>query len=136
MKRLSIDESKYSLESRLELASASGNVRGLIERFNHGISRLAEELNKYLFAKTHVCGLTYFATQTKAFIFLNIRQDFLSLKFYTGKSSIAGLKKANWIQGGDKSGSSTFRITNDTTLEKALDFAKQSLMITSNLFGT
>lgn len=28
MKRFSIDESKYSLESRLELESASGNVRG------------------------------------------------------------------------------------------------------------
>lgn len=107
---------------------------GLVEKFNQGISRLAEELNKHLSAKTHICGLTYYVTQTKAFIFLNIRQNFLALKFYTNRSSIEGLQKANWIQGGDQSGSETFRVIDDATLEKALDFAKQSIKITSSLF--
>jgi hypothetical protein len=110
---LRIDESKYSLESRLSLVSASTNVKKMIEEFN---KRIFHSLPK-IFAITHVRGLTYFVTPTKAFIFLNIRQDYLSVKIFTGKASIEGLKEGNWSRGDDRSGSETFRIQDEKDLK-------------------
>ncbi|MBI5192719.1 MAG: hypothetical protein HZA08_04665 [Nitrospirae bacterium] len=132
MKSFFIDESKYPLESRLIKANTSVNIRHLLERFNNGIAQLANSLNMPLFARTHVEGLTYFVTERKGLIFLNIRWDYLTLKFYTGRSSIGGLQKRNWIAGGDNTGSESFRVTDDPTLRKALGFARQSVRITSN----
>ena len=135
MKNFFIDESKYSLDSRLIKANTSVNIRHLLERFNNGIAQLANSLNLPLSAKTHVEGLTYFVTERKGFIFLNVRRDYLTLKFYIGQSRIEGLQKRNWSKGEDNSGSESFRVSDDAALRKALVFAKQSALITANLYN-
>lgn len=135
MERFFINESKYSLESRFRQASASSVTKQLVEQFNYGIEQLAKELNMNLFARTHVLGLTYFATQRKSFMYLNIYQDFLTLKFYTGGSNIDGLQKGNYNAREDNCGSEPFRITDDATLRKSLVFARQSLRITADLYN-
>lgn len=53
MKSFFINESKYSLESRLIGANASENIQHLLLNFNNGIAQLANSLNLHLFARTH-----------------------------------------------------------------------------------
>lgn len=133
MASLLIKESKYSLDSRL--GNKSDTTRTLLEKFNNGISKLSNQLNTDIFAKTHIRGLTYAIANGKAFIFLNFSNDYLSLIFYTGDENIDGLFKANWMRKGDHQGSKTFRIKDEFTLNEAFSFAKESLKITNKLYG-
>lgn len=66
---------------------------------------------------------------------MDIRQNFLSLKFYTGKEELIGLPTANWIKGEDAHGSITFRIEDDQSLSMALTFARRSCEIALNTAG-
>ena len=122
-----IDEVKYTLESRL--VDATPSIRNLLNKFNEGVSILSETLRIEIAAKTHIRGLSYFFTAKRAFIYLDIRRDFLSLIFYTDDKEIKGLQKANWVTGDDASGSERFRIKDDESIEKALYFAKKSCEI-------
>ncbi|MEM5790016.1 MAG: hypothetical protein AAGU11_22085, partial [Syntrophobacteraceae bacterium] len=64
-----------------------------------------------------------------AFVLTDFRSDFVSARFYTGRSTIEGLEKANWLSGGDNAGCKMFRIADEVSLSKALAFAEQSLKI-------
>lgn len=127
MESISIDESKYSIESRLLKANYS--TRKLFKQFHERMSIISNKLNVDLIARTHVEGLSYFVTDKNAFIFLNFRGDYFALKFYTGKEKIPGLMKANWVFSGDECGSETVRVNNNQTLDRVLFFAEKSCVI-------
>jgi hypothetical protein len=129
----SVVEKKYSLSSRL--AGSDPSVKALLKKFNEGMAKIARSNKTEIFARTHIRGMSYFIAPKRAFIFLNIRNDFLSLVFYTGKAEIPGLLKANWIQGKDYKGSETFRVGDDQSLATALEFANRSFDIVYRDFG-
>lgn len=123
----SIIEKKYSLVSRL--SKTSPTAKTLLQNFNVGMKEIARSQKVDITARTHVQGLTYFITHRRAFIYLNIRKDFFSLVYYSGKADIPGLIKANWNQGKDKKGSETIRVEDNQSLSKALKFAEFSFSI-------
>jgi len=133
MGHLSISEMKYSLKSRL--SDSSPSIKHLLFKFNEETADIAKKHKTEIIAKTHIRGLSYFITPKRAFLFLNIRNEFLSLVFYTGKDKISGLAKGNWNDGGDNCGSKTFRIENDKSLSEALKFADRSFEIAFKDFG-
>jgi len=59
----------------------------------------------------------------KAFIFINIWQNYISTKYFTGNGSIEGLEKDYWNSKGDNEGSETIRISDAPKVEKAVEFA-------------
>jgi len=62
-------------------------------------------------------------------LFVNVRQKFISITFFTGNSRIDGLKKANWGKWEDNTGSETFRIFDNPSLKRAVLFAMKAYKI-------
>jgi len=123
MKLKGLDESKYFLNEIIENKSAEPTTYKLLEVFH---SKLLTDLKKEGLswqARTHVKGITYFCSDQKAFLMLDIARRFLSCKFFTGHGVINGLGKGTWLHGGETCGSERFRIKDDKTLDRSVRFA-------------
>jgi len=59
----------------------------------------------------------------KAFIYVDLYQDHVSIRCFTNGGGILGLKKGFWNCKNDNKGSELFRITDEATIEKAVGFA-------------
>ena len=68
-------------------------------------------------------GITYLCNARKAFIFINVFQEFITIKFFTGNSDIDGLKKGTWINKDDNLSSEPFRIVDNHSINQAVHFA-------------
>ncbi len=66
---------------------------------------------------------------SKVFIYVDISQQFISAKFFTGNSNIEGIRKANWVTSVNYQGSETFRIVDDDSLRQAIQFALKAYEI-------
>jgi hypothetical protein len=118
----SIDETLYSLESRLSLLS--NQMRALFFQFHEGIMAAAGGSS----ARTQKYGVTYYATQRKAFIYVSFRKASLSLTFYTGGQAISGLQKATWYSKQDGRGG-RFHIQSTADIPIAIEYGRQSYSI-------
>lgn len=129
MKLSGLDQHAYLIKEICDERQVSSTCRKLLENFHQ---RLNFEVNKrkhYWYARTHQRGVTYLVDDRKAYLFLDINQEFLSMKFFTGKGKIKGLKKSTWLQSAETCGSERYRITNDGSLERAVGFALKAYLL-------
>ena len=126
-------ETGHSLKNILE--QSSSHVRSLFQKFHNEIRKFSDEVvakgYHQIWARTHKYGLTYFASEKKAFIFLNIRQSFISLILYTGAQEIHGVVAGNWITGDDKKGGK-IQINDDQDILNVVTAAKKAYFFTAN----
>ena len=118
-----LDESKYAIEQIFKYQKASDTVERFILAFHKDLVQQLNQGNLVWFSRTNVRGITYLCNEKKAFMFVDVRINFVSLKFFTGNDTINGLIKANWINKGDNLGSETYRIVDDFSLKRALVYA-------------
>ena len=123
-----LDESKYTFEWVFEHQKASDIAERLLLTFHDRLTKQLYKANLDWSARTHKIGVAYLCGK-KVFIWANVCQEFVSLKFFTGDNSIKGLKKANWNYKDDKIGSETFRIVDSDSLNQAVDFALKAYEI-------
>lgn len=119
------------------------NFEDIIARYPELIEKITfafhTELNEQLsrrnlnwFAKTHIFGISYFCNNQKTFLWVNIYQKFISLKYFTDNASIEGIIKANWIKGNDNVGSEPYRVRDESSIQRAVKFALKAYEIAVN----
>ena len=120
-----IEETNHKLDDVIKNQQASQVTVSLLEQFVNKIDTTLKDQGKPVFFRTHKYGVTGFSRvkPRKAFIFINIWQNYISTKYFTGNGSIEGLRKANWNSEGDKEGSERIRISDVSEVEKAVKFA-------------
>ena len=120
-----IEEPRHKLDDVIKNQQASQATVSLLEQFVNKIDATLKAQGKPVFFRTHKYGVTGFSRvkPRKAFIYIDIRQNYISTKYFTGNGSIEGLRKANWNSKGDKEGSETIRISDVSEVEKAVKFA-------------
>jgi len=126
-------ETGHSLKNILE--QSSPHVSLLFQQFHNEIRKFSDEVfakgYNQIWARTHKYGLSYFASEKKAFIFLNVRKSFISLILYTGGQEIHGVVAGNWITGDDKKGGK-IQINDDQDILNAVTAAKAAYFIAAN----
>jgi len=120
-----IEEPRHKLDDVIKNQQASQATVSLLEQFVNKIDTTLKDQGKPVFFRTHKYGVTGFSRvkPRKAFIYIDIRQNYISTKYFTGNGSIEGLRKANWNSEGDKEGSERIRISDVSEVEKAVKFA-------------
>ncbi|NOS73887.1 MAG: hypothetical protein HOP36_04985 [Methyloglobulus sp.] len=118
-----LEENEHNLADIIVRQQASANVVVLFKQLVNGIRIALTSENKPVFFRTQKYGVTGFCNHQKAFIFIDLRQQFISTLYFTGKSSIAGLSKANWLNSGDNMGSNRFRVSTNADIKKAVVYA-------------
>ena len=120
-----IEEPNHKLDDVIKNQQASQATVSLVEQFVNKIDANLKAQGKPVFFRTHNCGVTGFSRvkPRKAFIYIDIRQNYISTKYFTGNGSIEGLRKANWLNKGDNKGSERIRISDASKVEKAVEFA-------------
>ena len=120
-----IEEPRHKLDDVIKNQQASQVTVSLLEQFVNKIDTTLKDQGKPVFFRTHKYGVTGFSRvkPRKAFIYIDIRQNYISTKYFTGNGSIEGLEKANWNSKGDKEGSERIRISDVSEVEKAVKFA-------------
>ena len=120
---IGIDEDKYSLQQVIKNTSSEPTTQKLLEVFHHKLRKNLIDLGFFWKVRTHIRGITYFSTDQKAFLMLNLTRRFLSCIFFTGHGSIKGLNKGIWLNKGETCGSERFRIKDDESIDRAVRFA-------------
>ena len=120
-----IEEPRHKLDDVIKNQQASQATVSLLEQFVNKIDTTLKDQGKPVFFRTHKYGVTGFSRvkPRKAFIYIDIRQNYISTKYFTGNGSIEGLRKANWNSERDKEGSERIRISDVSEVEKAVKFA-------------
>jgi len=120
-----IEEPRHKLDDVIKNQQASQVTVSLLEQFVNKIDTTLKDQGKPVFFRTHKYGVTGFSRvkPRKAFIYIDIRQNYISTKYFTGNGSIEGLRKANWNSEGDKEGSERIRISDVSEVEKGVKFA-------------
>ncbi|NLO00789.1 MAG: hypothetical protein GX126_00525 [Bacteroidales bacterium] len=127
-----LDQSKYPIEDIFENQKADNTVRQLLKTFHANLHQEFEKANNVLKSRTHCIGVTYLSRPRKAFIYLNVCQNYLSMRFFTGNNHIEGLNKGIWNKKDDNWGSETFIIQNNQSLDHAVIFAMEAHKIASD----
>jgi hypothetical protein len=106
----------------------------LLSNFHEKLIASLEERHCIVTSRTHKIGITYFCgnNKRKAFLFINIRPEFLSLKFFTGDKSIYGIGKGIWLNKNDNKGSEPFPIHNELDMKKAIIYSLDAYKIASD----
>ncbi len=120
-----IEETNHKLDDVIKNQQASQATVSLLEQFVNKIDATLKDQGKPVFFRTHKYGVTGFSRvkPRKAFIYIDIRQNYISTKYFTGNGSIEGLEKDYWNSKGDKEGSETIRISDASKVEKGVKFA-------------
>ncbi|HOW39507.1 MAG TPA: hypothetical protein PL123_03115 [Bacteroidales bacterium] len=127
-----LDQSKYTINQVFENQKAPDNIKEITFAFHKTLSEQLGMENLNWFARTHIFGISYFCNDQKTFLWVNIYQKFISLKYFTGNSSIEGIIKANWIKGNDNVGSEPYRIMDESSINRAVEFAIKAYKIAVN----
>jgi hypothetical protein len=127
-----LDQTKHHLDQILENQKASDDVKRLVYEFHSRLLAKLDANKEFTFARTNSIGITYFCNPKKAFIFLSVNQQFLTLKCFTGEKSINGIGKGIWINKNDNHGSTPFRIPDNKALQQALDLSVEAFNIASD----
>ena len=133
MEMRELDQSKHSLDKIFEREKANYSVKKLLSEFHEKLIASLEERNSIVTSRTHKYGITYFCdnNQKKAFLFINIRPEFLSLKFYTGDKSIYGIAKGICVNRDDQKGSEPYPIQSELDMNKAIIYSLDAYKIAS-----
>lgn len=118
-----IEVRKYRLNDIIARQNASPTTISLFEQLVNRIDATLRAQGKPVFFTTHIGGVSGFCNRRKAFVFIDLGINHVRSHYWTGRGSIPGLKKANWLQGGDNSGSETIRVTDTAAIGKAVEFA-------------
>lgn len=129
---IGLNQSKYSIKQVLENQKAPDYIEKLTYAFHQTLIEQLEKRSLNWFARTHIFGISYFCNDQKTFLWVNIYQKFISIKYFTGNESIAGIVKANWIKGNDNVGSEPFRIMDESSIPLAVEFAIKAYEIAMN----
>lgn len=124
-----IEERKYHLTQVISMQRASPSAVALLTDLLNGIDEALRSAGKAVHFRTHVRGVTAFCNATKGFMFINLCQDYITALFFTGKETIPGLVKANWLNGNDNAGSKTFAVRDSRCVTAAVAFACASFAI-------
>ena len=127
-----LDQSRHILNKIIEQQKASDNVIKLLYKFHDRLLSQSYKNDKFPIARTHSIGITYFCHPKKAFLFLNIHQQFLTLKFFTGAKTIQGVKKGAWLNKSDNLGSNPFHVQDEISLTNALSHSLEAFGIAAN----
>ncbi|MBN1186994.1 MAG: hypothetical protein JXB49_32250 [Bacteroidales bacterium] len=123
---------KYSLHEICKNQRASDSVERFTCDFHKNIIQSLNPKDHSWFGRTHKYGITYMCNKKKAFMAINIHQEFVSCIFFTGDRAIKGLIKANWMRKGNKMGSEYYSIGDNYSLKKAVSFSINAYKIVSN----
>jgi len=123
---LAFDQSLNKLDMVLERKKSAPEVVRLLDQFNGRLARECAQREWYLRACISDRGIAYHAGENMVFVWLAFCRNWLSVQCFSGRGQIKGLKKANWIRGGDNRGAEMFRINDDATLDRAVGFALQA----------
>ncbi len=126
-----LDQSKYILDEIFEREKANYSVKRLLSEFHEELIASQEVRNCIVTSRTHKVGITYFCDneKRKAFLFMAIRPEFLTLNFFTGDKSIYGIGKGIWVNKNDNKGSVPFQIHNELDLKKAIIYSLDAYKI-------
>lgn len=127
-----LDQSKHNIEQIFENQKASDEVERFVLAFHENLVRQLTQKNIVWSARTHVRGISYLCNDRKAFLALNVFQQFTSIKFFTGNNNIDDLKKGTWVNKDDKLSSEPFRIVDNDSLNQAVHFAIKAHQIASD----
>ena len=130
-----IEERNHRLNDVIARQNASPTTISLFEQIVNGIYDKLRTQGKPVFSTTHIGGVSGFCNSRKAFVFIDLGINHVRTHYWTGRGSIPGLRKANWLQGGDKSGSETIRIDNTAAIGKAVEFACAAYNIAVSEYG-
>jgi hypothetical protein len=116
-----LDQTRYTLDQILERQKPDECIKTHLSDFHNNLAGQLQK--KYFVAKTHKIGISYFANDKKAFLFLNVCQQYLSLKFFTGHQNLNGMIKGIWLNKNDNLGCKPFRVKDKATVDIALGSA-------------
>ena len=132
-----LDEAKYNLDDIIK--KTSPDIQNICYYLNDKMKIFSKELYAKgyykIYAKTHKYGISYFCTEKKSFLFLNIRHKFISLIFYTGGNKIEGVIPCNWITGTDRNGGK-MTLNKIEDVDAAISAAKVAYFLAFNESGT
>ena len=111
---------------------ASSQVKNLLSTFHNNLITSLDNRGQFWIAKTHQGGITYFCSERKAFVYLNINRDFLSMKFFSGTGKISKMQKGTWNRSGEDCGSQNYRIVDTSSLQRAVGFALEAYQLAKN----
>ena len=124
-----LDQSNYRIEYIFEFKKTEPKVQRFLYDFHNILTTELNRKGQVLVSRINLYGIAYF-TPDRTFLWANVQKNFISMKYFTGNSSITGLDKANWIRGGDNMGSEVFRVDDNESLKKAIELALAAFEIT------
>jgi len=116
-------ETKHKLTDIITDKQASTNVVALFEDVLNQIDAKLKAQGKTVYFTTQKNGATGFCRPGKAFAWIDMTKNFVSILLFTGHSNIPGLAKANWVNKNDNLGSERVRVQDHTSLQAAVDWA-------------
>ena len=126
---IELDQSKHSLEDIFEREKTSYSVKRLLFKFHDTLIIQLQTRNFTVFARTHDKGISYLFKENEAFVFIDVRSEFFTARFFTGNKAILGIGKGIWINKNDNKGSESYRICNETDLKRAIIFSLDAYKI-------
>jgi hypothetical protein len=129
---IGLDQSKYSLEQVFNNQKALDFVKMTTIAFHNELIQQLNQRELTWYARTHLRGITYLCTSNKAFLWFNINQQYISVKFFTGNGNMEGLRKGNWVNKDDKLSSEPFRVVDNDSIKQAVKFALKTYEISTN----
>jgi hypothetical protein len=129
---IGLDQSKYTIKQVFENQKVPDFIERITFAFHTKLSEQLSRRNLNWFARTHIFGISYFCNDQKTFLWVNIYQKFISIKYFTGKSLIKGIIKANWVTGDDNMGSEPYRVMDEASISQAVQFAINAYEIAVN----
>ena len=130
-----IDHSKYSVTQIFEKQKVGKFAEELLLNFHKELSQKLVLQKLPWMVRTNDRGFSYLAKNNKTFLWLSLSQQYISIRCFTGNSTIEGLKKGIWVNKDDNLGSETYRIANNNTLINAVDFAIEAYKIAVDWTG-
>ncbi|MCJ7447724.1 MAG: endonuclease NucS [Bacteroidales bacterium] len=132
---IGIDQSRYSLEQVFKQQKATDFVNRAALAFHNKLIQQLNQRGLTWSARTHIRGITYLCTSNKAFLWFNINQQYISIKFFTGNGNIEGLRKGTWVNKDDKLSSEPFKIVDNESIGQAVNFSLKAYEISVNWSG-
>jgi hypothetical protein len=126
-----LDQSRHGIEKIFREQKATFSVKGLAIIFYRGLIQQLNSKNHFWLARTHKRGISFLCDDNKAFMWVNINKEFISVKFFSGSSTIEELEKGTWSSKNDHLSTQPFRIEDDTSLNQALNYAFQAYGVTN-----
>ena len=126
MSKANLDESSHRLTDVAAALKVSPNTMSLCHRLLDDISAaLAAEAKTVVF-RVNDRGVTAFIgdpAENRAFMYITLSPQHVSVKYYLDGKPVDGLTNANWNRAGDELGSEAIRITNADSISDAVKHA-------------